>query len=121
MKANLGIPERRKTDRLRTNQLASYTRYDTLSQPGEQVIARLTEVGLGGVRIESGSPAQPGEMLDVTLAFGNNLVSFKGKAIHMTPSRDEGFDLGISIEDIEDQQRVALIRLLARIPNLAGS
>jgi hypothetical protein len=114
MKANLKIPERRKTDRARTNHLASYTRHNTLGEPCEQVIARLTDVSLGGVRLQSCFSVQPGEMLDITLVLGNNLVNFRGKATHMTPSHEGSFDLGISIEDIEDKQRIALIRLLSQ-------
>ena len=53
-----------------------------------------------------------GEVLDITMALGENLVTFKGKVIYVTPSEDQGFELGISIEDIENQERVALTRFI---------
>jgi hypothetical protein len=65
--------------------------------------------------LQSSSPVESGEMLDITLALGDNLVTFKGRVIHVKLSEDQGFDLGISIEDIEDQQRIRLIRFMSWI------
>jgi hypothetical protein len=55
MKDNLGFPDGRSVDRLRTKQLASYIRYDRLGQPCEQTTVELIGVSLKGVRLQSGS------------------------------------------------------------------
>ena len=62
---------------------------------------------------------QPGEVLDVTLTLGDNLGSFKAKAIHARLSEEHSFEAGLSIEHIEDDQRKMLIRFLSQIPHLA--
>lgn len=112
MEDKLGMPERRNLGRLEMIYPVIYTRYDKKGRAWDQKISRLLNVSLGGVRLQSSFPVDPGEMLDITMALGDNLVSFKGKVIHVTPSEDEGFELGISIEEIEDRDRVALIRFL---------
>lgn len=65
-------------------------------------------VSLKGVRLQSSFPVDSGEVLNITRALGDNLITFKGKAIYVTPSEGQGFELGISIEDIENQDRIAL-------------
>ena len=92
------------------NYQTTYTRYDNWGNPCDQRIAKVVQVSLKGVRLQSSFRGEPGEMLDVTLALGDNLVSFKGRAIHARLSEEQGFELGISIEDIEDEQRATLIR-----------
>ena len=75
-------------------------------------------VSQGGVRLQTSFLVDSGEVLDITMALGENLVTFKGKVIYVKPSEDQGFELGISIEDIENQDRTALTRF---IDDLKGS
>jgi hypothetical protein len=103
------------------NYPATYTRFDERGNPFDQKIAKVTEVSLKGVRLQSSFRVEPGEMLDVTLALGDKLVSFKGKTIHARLSEEHAFEVGISIREIEDDQRATLIRFLAGIPNLVGN
>jgi hypothetical protein len=113
IQADLSIPDRRNLDRLKLNYPATYTRYDRYGIACEQRISKLVNLSLRGVMLQSSSAAEFGEILDITLALGDNLVTFKGKVIHVTPAKDDGFDLGILIEDIEDQERIVLIRFVS--------
>lgn len=70
------------------------------------------DVSLGGVRLQSSFLVDSGEVLDITMALGENLVTFMGKVVYVTPSKDQGLELGISIEDIEVQDRAALTRFI---------
>jgi hypothetical protein len=115
------IQDRRHRDRVKMNYPATYTRYDKWGNPCDQKIAKVADVNLKGVRLQSSFRVEPGEILDVTLALGDNLVSFKGKTIHARLSEEHDYELGVSIEDIDDEQRATLIRFLAQIPNLAGN
>ncbi len=69
-------------------------------------------VSQGGVRLQSSFLVSSGEVLDITMALGENLVTFKGKVIHVAPSEDEGFELGISIKDIENGDKNTLARFI---------
>jgi len=40
------------------------------------------------------------------------LINFKGKVVYVTGSEDQGFELGISIEDIANQDKIALTRFI---------
>ncbi len=120
MKDNFGIPERRNLDRLKMNYPAIFTRFDEYGTACEQRISKLMNLSLRGVMLESPSPVECGETLDITLALGNNLVTFKGKVVHVTLSEQEGFDLGVSIDDIEEHQRLVLIRFVSTIQTQSG-
>ena len=69
-------------------------------------------VSLGGVRLQSSFTVDSGEVLDISMVLGENLVTFKGKVIYVAGSEDQGFELGISIEDIADQDKIALTRFI---------
>jgi len=120
MKDEFGMRDRRNLDRAKINYPATYTRYDKWGSPCDQKIAKVTDVSLRGVSLQSSFRVEPGEILDVTLALGDKLVSFTGKAVHARLSEEHGFDLGVSVEDIEDEQRATLTRFLCQLPNLVG-
>jgi len=121
MVEGLGISDRRNLDRLKINYPAIYTRYDKHGTPCEQRISRLMNLSLTGVMLQSSAPVASGEILDITMALGDDLITFKGKVIHVTPAGDQGFDIGVSIEAIEDQQRIALIRFVSWVRAQLGS
>ena len=69
-------------------------------------------VSLGGVKLQSSFPVDSGEVLDITMALGENLVTFKGKVVYITGSENRGFEMGVSIEDIESADKIALTRFI---------
>jgi len=91
------------------NYPATYALFDKQGNPCDQKIAKVEDVNLKGVRLQSSFRVEPGEILDVTLALGDNLVSFRGKVIHARLSEEHDYELGVSIEDIGDDQRATLI------------
>jgi len=104
--------DRRGSIRLKMIYPALYTRFDNQGRAYDQKISRSKDVSQGGVRLQSGFRVDSGEVLDITMALGETLVTFKGKVIYVTPSEDQSFELGISIEDIKNQDRVALTRFI---------
>jgi hypothetical protein len=111
------IPNRRQLDRLRVDYPASYVQ---THQPYVRRTARLTNLSMAGVKLVSSSRVETGELLDVTLELADREVSFKGRAVHVGPAKGEGFELGISIEEIDDRERGTLIRFLSWIPSQLG-
>jgi hypothetical protein len=99
MEDTVGFQDRRGSIRFKMIYPALYTRFDNQGRECDQKISRSMDVSLG-------------EALDITMALGENLVTFKGKVVYVTPSKDQGLELGISIEDIEVQDRVALTRFI---------
>ena len=112
MEDSFGFQDRRGSIRLKMIYPAIYTRFDNQGRAYDQKISRSMNVSQGGVRLQSSFLVDSGEVLDITMALGENLVTFKGKVIYVKPSEDQGFELGISIEDIENQDRVALTRFI---------
>jgi hypothetical protein len=104
--------DRRDSIRLKMDYPAIYSRFDNRGREYDQKMSRSMNVSLGGMRLQSSFPVDSGEMLDITVALGENLVAFKGKVIHVTGSEDQGFESGISIEDIEKKDKIALTRFI---------
>lgn len=112
MENTLGFQDRRGSIRLEMIYPTMYTRFDNQGRPYDQKISRSMNVSQGGVRLQSSFLVDSGEVLDITMALGENLVSFKGKVIYVAPSEDEGFELGISIRDIENGDKNTLTRFI---------
>ncbi|MCK5552802.1 MAG: PilZ domain-containing protein [Deltaproteobacteria bacterium] len=104
--------DRRDSIRLKMDYPVLYTRFDNQGRECDQKISRSMDVSLGGVRLQSSFLVDSGEALDITMALGENLVTFKGKVAYVSGSEDQGFELGISIEDIEDQDKISLTRFI---------
>jgi hypothetical protein len=105
---DIQVSNRKDSIRLKVIYPAIYTRFDNKGGAYDQKICQSMNVSLGGMRLQSGFLLDPGEMLDISIALGENLVTFRGKVIYVTPSEDQGFEFGISIEDIDNQDRIAL-------------
>lgn len=103
---------RRASIRLKMIYPALYTRYDTQGRAYDQKMGRSMDVSRGGVKLQSSYPVDSGEVLDISMALRENLVNFKGKVVYVTGSEDHGFESGISINDIEDQDKIALTRFI---------
>ena len=104
--------DRRDSIRLKMDYPALYTRFDTQGRACDQKISHSMNVSLGGVKLQSSFPVDSGETLDISMALGENLITFKGKVTYVRGSEDQGFEMGISIEDIADEDRIALRRFI---------
>lgn len=104
--------DRRGSIRLKTMCPAIFTRFNNQGRTGNKEICRSMNVSLGGVKLHSRSPVRPGETVNITMALDENVVTFRGKVIYVTPSGKERFELGLSIEEIENEDRIALNRFI---------
>ena len=112
MEDTFTFQDRRGSIRLKMIYPAIYTRFDNRGRAFDQKISRSMNVSQGGVRLQSSFLVNSGEVLDITMALGEDLVAFKGKVVYVTSSEDQGFEFGISIEDIEHQDRIALTHFI---------
>jgi len=103
---------RRGSIRLKMIYPALYTRYDDQGRAYDRKMSRSMNVSLGGVKLQSSYPLDSGEVLNISMALRENLINFKGKVVYVTGSEDQGFELGISIEDIANQDKIALTRFI---------
>jgi hypothetical protein len=104
--------DRRESIRLNMDYPALYTRFDNQGRAYDQKISHSKDVSRGGVKLQSSFPVDAGELLDISMALGENLVTFKGKVTYVSGSEDQGFEMGISIEDIEAQDKISLTRFI---------
>ena len=105
------IQERRGSIRHNMIYPAIYTRFDKQGRPFDEKPSRSVNISLGGVRLQSSFPVNPKEVLDVALALEDSLVTYKGEVVYVIYSQDKGFELGVSIKEIENGDRMALNRL----------
>ena len=112
MKDKPRVKERRNSFRVKMVFPALYTRFDNQKRAWEQKPSKSVDVSAGGVKLKSGFPVDSGEFLEISMALGDNLVTFRANVVYATPSEDEGFELGISIEEIENEDRIALTRFI---------
>ena len=103
---------RRGSIRLKMIYPALYTRYDRQGRAYDQKMGRSMDVSRGGVKLQSSFPVGSGEVLDISMALRENLIKFKGRVVYVTGSEEQGFELGISIADIADQDKIALTRFI---------
>jgi len=112
MENTFTFQDRRASIRLKMIYPAIYTRFDNQGRAFDQKISRSMNVSQGGVRLQSSFLVDSGEVLDITMALGEDLVTFKGKVLYVKSTEDQGSEFGISIEDIEHQDRIALTRFI---------
>jgi hypothetical protein len=104
--------DRRASVRLKMDHPALCTRFDHLGRQCGQRISYSINVSLGGARFQSNFPVNSGEVLEITMALDDNLVTFRAKVVYVTPSEDRGFEFGVSFIDSEYENRIALTQFI---------
>jgi len=69
-------------------------------------------VSPGGVRVESSFPTWVSEVLELSIAFRDKLITFMGKVTNVTFSPNEDFEIGVSVEKIHRKDRMILTRFI---------
>lgn len=108
------IQERRNAVRLDASCPCTYTRFDDQGNPIDQRPSKSIDLSRKGVRLQSSYPVESGEVVKIIMALGEKLVNFRGKVVHVTRSKEQGFELGIFIEEMENEARVALNRFVIK-------
>nr|NIN00782.1 hypothetical protein [candidate division Zixibacteria bacterium] len=98
--------------RLNASCPCTYTRFDEGGIPYDQRPSKTLDLSLEGVKLQTSFPVHLGEMLKITMALGEDLVTFRGQVVHVKRSVDEGFNLGLSIKDIGKIDKIALTRYI---------
>jgi hypothetical protein len=112
MEHRSGIPERRNSIRLETICEAAYTRIDKERNPAPYTPCKAINLSLGGVRLRSSFPVTPGEKLDVIMTLRNKSIKFRGIVIHVNLCEDQDFELGVSIQEMDKQDRIGLKKFI---------
>jgi c-di-GMP-binding flagellar brake protein YcgR len=112
MHGRFRFQDRRNSVRLKTVYPVLYTQFDRRGRACGQTPSKSMDISSGGVKLKSSFPVDDGEILEITMALGPSMVTFRGKVVHVTPSEDQSFELGIRIEQIENQDRIALARFV---------
>lgn len=104
--------DRRNSVRLDASCPCSYARFDDQGKPCDQRPSRSINLCSEGVKLQSSFAVDSGEMLKITMALGDNLVTFRGKVIYVNRLKDQDFQFGISIKDIGKMDKIALTRYI---------
>ena len=92
----------------------SYIRFDDKGWVRQLATSRSMDVSSGGVRLRSSYPVDPREVLEITMAFRQRMLTFRGEVVHVTDSKDESLEFGVRIKEIRDEDRIALARFVIR-------
>ena len=67
------------------------------------------------MRLESGFAVESEEILEITVALPDILVTMLGKVVCVARSKDQGFEFGVSTKRIEHESMKPLVNYLRRI------
>lgn len=104
--------DRRKSVRLKATCPCTHARFDDEGKPYDQRPSKSINLSSEGIGLRSRFPVDPGEILKITMALGDDLISFRGKVIYVNPSEDQGFQFGTSIKDIAKMDKISLTRFI---------
>jgi hypothetical protein len=112
MKEPFRVRDRRNAMRLDVKCPCAHTRFDDGGNPYDQRPSKSLNLTAEGVGLHSRFSVDVGEMLKITMALGDDLITFRGKVIYVNFSQGQGFQYGISIKDIDKMDRIALTRYI---------
>jgi hypothetical protein len=115
MKNQPKLRDRRNSIRFNQIYPAIYARFDDQGRPFDEKPSRSMNISLGGVRLESGFAVESEEILEITVALPDSLVTMLGKVVYVTQSEDQVFEFGISTQRIEYERMTPLVSYLQRI------
>jgi len=77
--------DRRNSIRVNLVAPAVYTRFDNKGRACDQKPSKSMNVSSGGVRLKSSFPVESGEMLDISMALGNNSKLKRPAGVRVKP------------------------------------
>ena len=104
--------EKRRWVRINTRCACTVARFDEEGNPKDQRPSKTFNLSSEGVGLETNFLVRPGEILKITMALGDQVVSFRGRVAHVSHSEGQSFQSGISIGDIGKMDRIALARFI---------
>jgi c-di-GMP-binding flagellar brake protein YcgR len=113
--------DRRSSIRLELVSPVVYTQFDNKGRASAQTPSKSMDISSGGVKLKSGFVVHSGDMLEITMALGPNMVTFRGEVVHVTPAEDGSFEFGVRIDEIENQDKIALTRFVIQKCRNRGS
>jgi hypothetical protein len=104
--------EKRKWVRINTHRPCIVVRFDEEGNARDQGASSTLNLSSEEVGLETDFSVRPGEILKITMALGDQLVSFRGRVAYVKHSEGQSFQSGISIGDIGKMDRIALARFI---------
>jgi hypothetical protein len=90
-------------------------RFDSEGRPFDEKPSNSVNISLGGVRLGSRYPIECEEIVEITIAIEENLVTMLGTVVHVARSKDQGFEFGVSARRIDHENMIPLLKYLRRI------
>jgi len=88
MENQLRTQDRRNSIRLEMVSPVFYTQIDNKGRACGEIPCKSMDIRSRGAKLKSSFPVGSGEMLEITMSLGPNMVTFRGKVIHATLSED---------------------------------
>ena len=104
--------KRRKWVRIKAHCPCTIARFDDEGNSIDQRPSTTLDLSSEGVGLDTRFPVQSGETLNITMALGDQVVSFRGEVVHVSQSWGRRYRSGISITDIGKMDRISLARFI---------
>jgi c-di-GMP-binding flagellar brake protein YcgR len=100
----MSITERRKYQRVKTQNALSYVRINDRGRPTEGKKGMAMEISQGGLFMESYHPLEPQDVLLITIDIQRELVPIKGRVIHCRT--DDSGKSRMGIQFLESNEKI---------------
>lgn len=101
--------EKRKHPRTGSHNLVSYACRDEKGQSAGYGMGRASNVGEGGIQIETNEPLLPSWTVSLSLALEDDLMDIKGRVAYSKKRPDGKYEAGIQFLP-SDEKRIRLLR-----------
>ena len=108
----MGKREKRKYPRFKETRYAAITEYRGTKIINDQIFSVLVDLSLGGCRVRCPSEIEIGSKVKIDIAFEEEIVSFKAKVKHCSPSLYGGWDIGVEFYTLKPETKTFLKKLL---------
>ena len=92
--------DRRSTARIDTGNLVVHSLTDADGEPRWQGMAVTLDLNEFGMRVQAAEELTTGERYKFSVALGDDLVLATGRVVHVAPTLNETFEIGVEFLDI---------------------
>lgn len=110
------VADRRKHQRIKTQNLISHFSFDELGKLDSQGIGKAIDISKGGILIETLHPIESDSISLMAVDLENNLIEIKGRLMHLKKSPAGTYLSGIEFVD-NDKQVINFIIKLVKVYN----
>lgn len=112
--------ERRDHPRVSALNLISYNSIDEAEQIVAQGMGRTLNICEAGILLETHHPINPENTIALSIGLEDELVNIKGKVVYSVAGKDEKFEAGIELLEVDDSALEILKKYIKAFSEQSG-